>query len=128
MAKASIVKEILVKTANKVGMMAAVADDISNSGVNITALNAFGVDKDAVFRIITSDNSKAIGALKAKNIEVSERDAVLAELENKPGTAADMGRKLKEANIDITYIYGSTCGCGTPSAIIFNCSDNKKAL
>lgn len=128
MAKASLVKELLVKTENKVGMMAEVSDAIAKSGVNITALNAFGIDKNAIFRVITSDNAKAIAAIKAKDIQVSEKDVVCVGLENKPGAAGQMGEKLKAANINITYIYGSTCDCGGPSTIIFNCSDNKKAV
>lgn len=128
MAKASIIKELLVKTENKVGMMAEVAGAIARSGANITALNAFGVDKSAIFRIITSDNAKAISGIKTKGLEVSERDAIAVELENKVGAAADLAKKLKDANIDITYIYGSTCDCGRPSMIIFNCSNNNKAI
>ena len=128
MAKASIIKELLVKTENRVGMMAEVMGAIASSGVNITALNAFGIDKNAIFRIVTSDNAKAINAIKAKNLEASERDAVCVALENKPGMAGELGQKLKNANIDIKYIYGSTCDCGGPSTIIINCSDNKKAV
>jgi len=128
MARAKIVKELLVKTGNKVGMLAAVTETIAKSGANITALNAFGVDKDAIFRIITSDNAKAINAIKAKKFEVSEKDVASVELANKAGEAAQLGNKLKAANIDVIYIYGSTCDCGGPSIIIFNCSDNKKAV
>lgn len=128
MAKASIIKELLVKTENKIGMMTEVAEAIAKSGANITAINAFGTGDDAIFRIVTSDNAKAINAIKAKDLEVSERDAVCVALENKPGTAAGIGKKIKDANIDIKYIYGSTCDCGGPSRIIFNSSDNKKAV
>ena len=128
MAKASIIKELLVKTPNKVGMLGEVTEAIAKSGANMTALNAFGIDKNAIFRIVSSDNAKAISGVKAKNFEVSERDVVSVELENKPGQAAEMGKKLKEANIDIAYIYGSTCGSGGLCTLIFNCNDNKKAV
>lgn len=129
MARASIIKELLVKTKNRVGMMAEVTEAIGSSGVNITALNAFGIGKDnAMFRIVTSDNAKAINAIKAKKFEVSEKNVVSVKLENKPGAAADVGQKLEKAGIDINYIYGSTCDCGGPSIIVFDCSDNKKAV
>ena len=128
MAKVSIVKELLVRTDNKVGMMEAVTDAIAKAGANITALNAFGVDKKAIFRVMTSDNAKAIEAIRAKNFEVSERDVVSLELENKPGAASGIAGKLKDAGIDITYIYGSTCGGGCACTLIFNCNDNKKAV
>ena len=128
MAKASLIKEIMVKVENKVGMMSEVSDIVANSGANITALNAFGIDKNAIFRIVTSDNAKAIAALKAKDIAVSERDAVSVSLEDKPGAAAGLGEKIKAAGIDIKYIYGSVCGCAGACMLILNCSDNKKAV
>ncbi len=58
MAKAGIIKELLVKTENKAGMMAEVTEAIAKSGANITALNAFGIDKKAIFRIVTDDKTK----------------------------------------------------------------------
>ncbi|MDD5680325.1 MAG: hypothetical protein PHI59_03695 [Candidatus Omnitrophica bacterium] len=130
MAKASLIKELIAKTPNKVGMMAEVAETISKSGANITAINAFGIDDGAIFRIVTSDNAKAIGGLKAKGFEVSEKDSVKIELENKVGTAAGMAKKIKTAGIDIKYIYGTACGCKSDCSciLIFNCSDNKKAV
>ena len=132
MAKASLVKELIVKVQNKVGMMAEVADAISKGGSNIIALNAFGIDDNAIFRIITSDNAKAVKDLKAKKMDVSEKEAVKVELENKMGMAAAMARKIKDANIDIKYIYATSCNCTCACAcipnLIFNCSDNKKAV
>ena len=128
MAKVSIIKELLVKAENKMGMMAEITKAIAESGANITALNAFGIDKKAIFRIVTTDNAKAIGGIKAKNFEVSERDVVAVELENKVGAASDMAGKLKDAGIDIAYIYGSTCSGGCACTLIFNCNDNKKAI
>lgn len=132
MAKASLIKELIVKVQNKVGMMAEVADVISKGGSNITALNAFSIDDNAIFRIITSDNAKAAKELKSKKMDVSEKEAVKVELENKVGTAAAMARKIKDANIDIKYIYATTCNCTcececTPS-LVFDCNDNKKAV
>ena len=128
MAKAGIIKELLVKTENKVGMLAEVAAAITDSGVNITALNAFAMDNQAMFRIITSDNIKAIEGIKAKNFEAVEKDVVAVELKNEVGAASDMARKLKDAKINLGYIYGSTCDFGTAAMIIFNCNDNKKAV
>ncbi|MBN1871788.1 MAG: hypothetical protein JW800_04355 [Candidatus Omnitrophica bacterium] len=127
MSKAKIVKELVVKTANKLGMMEEVTSAIYKVGVNITALHAFGVDKEAVFRIVTEDNAKAMEGIKSRKLEVSERDVVAVELENKKGMAALMGKKIKDAGIDIKYIYGSTCGCSGSCTMIFNCTDNKRA-
>lgn len=132
MARAAIVKELLIKTPDKIGMLAEVAGIIAKSGANITAINAFGVEKDAIFRIITSDNASAIKEFKAKKYNVSEKEVVKLELENKPGMARVIGKKIKAADIDIKYIYATAClcecGCGCECALIFNTSNNKKAV
>ena len=128
MPKAGIIKELLVKTENRVGMLAELTEAISKSGVNVTAVSAFAVGREAIFRIVTSDNLKAIGGIKAKNFEALERDAVVVELENEVGKAADMADKLTKSNIDINYIYGTTSKAADPCTLIFNCSDNKKAV
>jgi len=128
MAQAKLVKELIVKTQNEVGMMEQVASAISDAGVNITALHAFSVDKEAIFRITTADSTKAREALEGKGFEVSERDVVSCKLEDKVGSAADMAKKIKDAGIDIVYIYGSTSGEGTGSNILFHSSDDNKAV
>jgi len=128
MIRAGIIRELLVKTENKIGMMAGIAEAIANSGVNVTAINAFGVGKEAIFRIVTSNNIRAIDGIKSRDFEAIERDAVAVDMENEVGMAAKMSKKLKDAGIDITYIYGSTSGSKDPCTIIFNCNDNKKAV
>ena len=128
MAKATIVKELIVKTPNRVCMLAEVAGIITKSGANISALNAFGIDSDAIFRIVTSDNAAAIKELKAKRIEASEKDAVRVELENSSGKAAEMAEKMKAASIDIKYIYATACNCDCPCGLVLNTSDNKKTV
>lgn len=128
MAKAAIVKELIVKTPNRVGMLAEVAGIVAKSGANINALNAFGVENDAIFRIVTSDNAAAVKELKSKKIEVSEKDVVKVELENKSGMAGAMAEKIKSASIDIKYIYGTACNCACSCGLIFNTSDNKKTV
>jgi len=109
-------------------MMAEVTEAIARSGVNVTALNAFAINNEAIFRIVTSDNIKALNAIKAKNFEALEKDAVAVELENKVGMASDMAKRLKEAKVDLTYVYGSTADFGMSSMIVFNSNDNKKAV
>ncbi len=128
MAKAYLIKELMVKAPNKIGMLAEVAAAISKSGANITGINAFGVDDNAIFRFVTSDNKKAMNELKAKKFEVFEKDAVRVELENKVGMGAGMAKKIKDADIDIKYIYATACNCECSCSLVFNCSDNRKVV
>jgi len=126
MANARLSKELYVKAENKVGMLAEVASAISEAGINIQAICAYGMEKDAYFMIVTSDNKKAAGVLKAKGCSVDEKEVVLLDLENKPGAAKQIAEKIKASNINLSYIYGTTHGTG-PALIILN-SDNNAGI
>ncbi len=128
MAKAHMVKELNVKTENKVGMLSEVSQAIASEGVNIVALNAYAVDNEAFFRIVTTDNTKAAEGLKARSLEAHQRDVISVELDNSVGKAGEMGAILKDKGIDVTYIYGSTCDCGGPCTIIVQTGNNAEAL
>lgn len=124
---ARIGKQLQVVTPNKVGMLAEVTKTIANTGANIDSLCAYGIDKKAYFLVITNDNAKAAKALKAKKFQVKEENVVIVDLENRVGAAGEMGDKLKNAKVDLSYIYGTTCGCGGPAMLVFKSNKNAKA-
>lgn len=122
---AKIAKQLHVVATNKVGTLAEVTGAVAGCGANIDTLCAYAVEDKAHFLMITGNNAKAIGALK--NYEVKEEQVVVVEMDNKVGTAADMANKLKTANIDLHYIYGTTSGSG-PARIVFNSNNNASAV
>jgi hypothetical protein len=127
MAKAAKVKEIMVTTPNKVGMLAEVAGIVSGAGVNILALCAYAMEGKANFLMLTSDNAKALGALKAKKMTVEEVPAVSVTLANKVGAAKELADKIAKAGVDISYCYGST-GNGSEALFVFSAKDIDKAV
>jgi len=120
-------EEIFLIADNKVGKLAEVAKVIKESGVNIRAISAWGVEEKAFFRLVTSDNAKARGALK-KVGTVEGKEVVIVEMPDEVGQLQALAAKLKDANIDITHIYGTTSEPGRPAIVIFACNDNEKAL
>ena len=128
MAKASVVKQLLVITEDKIGMLQEVSAAVSNAGANIEAMCAYGMEGKAYFMIVTSDNAKVSAALKGKG-QVKEEDVVIVELVNKVGAAFGISEKLKKAGIDLKYIYGTTCvSCGCACRVVFSSDDNAKAV
>lgn len=125
---ARIGKQLQVTTPDKIGMLKEVTETIADNGVNIDALCAYAMGKKAYFLIITSDNAKAAKALKAKKFQVKEEKVVIADLDNRIGAAGEMGEKLKEAKIGLSFIYGTTCGCGGPSMLVFKSNKDAKAV
>lgn len=129
MAGARIAKELFVQTPNKVGMLAEVTSKVAGKGVNIEGLNAYAIEDKAYFRLVVSDTEKAKLALSG--FEIEDKEVVVVELENRVGAAKEIALKLKEAGIDLSYVYGSTCGCGGSGCgclFIFSSNNNKKAV
>lgn len=118
MAKASLGKELEVSTANKVGMLAEVSGLIADTGVNITAISAYATGNEAIFRIVTNDNAKAKDILTQKGYKVKENEVVMVNLPDKVGQAKEIANKIKQAGINLDYIYGSTCGCADTQALM----------
>jgi len=127
MADVKLGKELLVKTQNKIGMLAEVTMAIAATGINIQAICAYAMDGEARFMIVTDDNIKAEQALKGKNYEVGERDVVIVDLKNKPGAAEEMAKKLADTGIDLNYMYGTTHGTGV-ATIVLNSNNNADAF
>jgi len=128
MAKVRLAKQLLAVTENKVGMLAEVCSDVSGAGVNIQAINAYGVGNKANFRLLTDNNQRANELLAAKGHQVSEQEVVMLELPNKVGVLKETADKLKNAGIDLEYIYGTTCSAGCDCLLVFACDNNAKAV
>lgn len=118
-------KQLTIITDNKTGMLAEITGNISAAGVNIDAICAYAMDKKAYFMIITNDNEKAMEVLKDYNVK--EDDVVVFELDNKIGAAKEVADKLKEANIDLEYVLGTTSGSG-PATLVLSSNNNAEAV
>ena len=99
-------KEITVIAGNELGSLAAVAEALGSTGVNIEAISAYGVDNKAVFRIMTSDSASAIKALsKLPGVRVHEADTLIYRMTNRPGELGKMARKLANRGVNLESLY-----------------------
>ena len=128
MAKAKLVSQLLVEAPNKVGMMAEVTSAIAGAGVNIEGICAYGMEGKAEFMIITDNNAKAQEALGKKGWVIKTEEVVSVTLDNEVGAAKEMADKIKQAGIDIRYIYGTTCGIKDCSSTIVVASKDNKGI
>lgn len=128
MAKVKLGKQLLAVTENKVGMLATVCSEVSGAGVNIQAINAYGIGDKANFRLLTDNNQKAREVLQVKGYKVSEQDVVMLELPNQVGALKETGDKLKAAGIDLSYIYGTTCSGDCDCLLVCGSNNNAQAI
>jgi hypothetical protein len=99
-------KEITVIAGNETGSLAAVAEALGNTGVNIESISAYGVENKAIFRIITSDSATAVKALsKLPGVKVHETDTLTYRMINRPGELGKVARKLANRGINLESLY-----------------------
>lgn len=73
----------------------------------------------ALIRLLADDTDKAIDML-SKNEYVYDINPVIAiELENKPGTLAEISNKFGEEGININYVYGSVSSPDSKCLFVF---------
>ncbi len=129
MEKVSLVKELHFNTPDQPGILEKVTSVIASKNINLTAIAAYTFQGGARFMLVAANTTAARMALEEAGFKVEEKVAVSVGAENKTGTAQQIALKLKQANLNLSYIYGTTCGCSTcNSVLIFSSNDNKKAV
>lgn len=127
----NLAKEVIVTVVNKIGVLADISKVLAEHGINIQAVAGYSVEgsKDASIMLITDDNLRAADALRKKNYgSIKEGEVLVIELEDKSGALKSVTEKLASQNVDIRYIYGTTCTAGCPAKLVLRTSDNEKAL
>lgn len=126
---AGLSKEVVVTVVNKIGVLADMTRILATYGINLLAIAGYAMENEAKIMMVTGDNQRAVDALKKENYKsIKESQVVVVDLENKTGALKNLAATLAEEEIDIKYLYGSSCTCGGPSMIVMSTSDNEKAL
>ena len=122
-------KQIVVSIENAPGRLHEVADALGKAGINLRALNLVDTGAFGQLRLLVSDVAKARRILMEMQISAFVNEVVAAEIEDKPGSLADLLKPLKEASVNVVFMYafiGFTQGA--KAVMIFRFSDNDKAI
>ncbi|MDD4954950.1 MAG: ACT domain-containing protein [Candidatus Omnitrophica bacterium] len=120
-------EELILTCDNKVGQLDALTSLLKEKNINLRGISAYAYESKAVFRLITSDNAKAKEAIK-KLGSLEAKEVIIVEMQDEVGQLNAIAKKLKDANIDLTHIYGTTSKPHDSAIIVFASNDNNKAL
>ena len=82
-----------------------------------------------LFLLVAEDNLRAVDALKKNGYKgARQSEVVIVELENKAGALKVATSKLAREDVNIKYVYGSTCSGTCAGRLVFSTNDNEKAL
>lgn len=119
------VKEIVFTTPNRIGVLTRVTETLKGARVNILHASAVGTGAKGWFSIVTSDNVRALRALRKIGLRPKQKDALLLSLSNKSGALAAKAKLLSRAGIDVKGI--SATSAGNRVSLLLQTSNNSKA-
>jgi len=127
MAKAKKVKQLSFTLPTRAGLLSDVTGAIADAKVNITAICAYEMAKNAYFMLATDSAAKARKALAFLRIGIEIEDVIVVEMPNKVGELKKVAKRIADAGINIDYMYG-TAAAGKSSTCVFKTSDDRKAI
>jgi len=127
MAKAKIVKQLIITTPNEVATLDKISTTLKDAGISISHLCGSAFDEEARFMVVVSNPDKALQIFQKMEYEVSLEDVLEVEFDNASGTLSPIAGILGAAGVDIKYIFGTTADSNKVIGII-STNDNQKAL
>lgn len=97
--------EFTIHLANRPGQLAGLAKVMSDGGVNIDALAAFGVGELGVVRMVVSDAEVARRVINEAGLVFEERRVLTTLLSHRPGALATLTQSLADAGVNIDGLY-----------------------
>ncbi len=113
---------------NRPGVLADVCEALAEAKVNIYAVSTSDTVDHSVVRMVVSDARKALLLFEERGTLVVESEVLMVEGSNRPGSLANIAKKLGESRINIEYCYCATPPDAKKGVLILRVSDAKKAL
>lgn len=104
-------KDLTVILENHPGTLADFGEALGRAGINIDGICGFPCEGKGVLHVLVEDAAGARSALEEAGIEVTgEREVLVVEVEDRPGTLGEMARKIANAgvNVDLGYLASGT--------------------
>jgi hypothetical protein len=98
-------KQIVVSIENAPGRLLEVTSALGDAGINLRALNLVDTGAFGQLRLLVSDVAKARRILMKMQIPAYVNEVVAAEIEDKPGSLADLLQPLADAKVSVVFMY-----------------------
>lgn len=97
--------EFTIHLANRPGQLAGLAKVMSDGGVNIEALAAFGLGEIGIVRLVVGDAEGARRVISDAGLVAEERRVLTTVLSHRPGALAALTQSLADAGVNIDGMY-----------------------
>jgi len=101
------VKQISISLENVPGKFSEVIEYLGENGINVIALSVADTADISAVRFVANDPEKAANVLRSHGYSVKITDVLAVEAPHHPGGLNAVLKPLKEAKININYLYTS---------------------
>lgn len=99
------VKQISVTLDNVPGQFLRVSEFLGSEGINIRAISVADTSDISTVRFVTDDPAKTRNVLQSHGYSVREREVIAVEVPDHPGALQAVLKPLRDANINVLYLY-----------------------
>lgn len=121
------VKQLSVFLENRKGSLAAMAQLLGSSGINMLALSIAETDNFGICRLIVSNAEEGVRILRAAGYTVRITEVLVVCVPDRPNGLAEVLRMMEHEDISVEYLYSFVRNSGYNALIIFRLSDIGRA-
>jgi hypothetical protein len=98
--------DLTVILEDRPGELARLGETTGNAGINIEGMCAMTGEGRGVIHILVDDGARARAVLEEAGMGVADqREALVVDIEDRPGTLGEAARRLADANVNIELAY-----------------------
>jgi hypothetical protein len=102
-------KDLKIVMANRPGTLADVGEALGSAGINIEGGCGFPCEGKGTGHLLVEDSAAARRAIEESGNEaLEERDVLILDLDDKPGTLGKICRRIADAGVNIDLLYLAT--------------------
>lgn len=120
-------RQLTVAWQNRPGELANFCEALASAGVNVIALATAEAGEYGAVRILVEDVERAREVFREAGVAHTSIEVLVAEMEDRPGSLAEIARTLSGHKINIEYFYASASPGADTAIGVFKVSDPYRA-
>lgn len=105
----TLLGDLTVELEDRPGTLAKATEAIAKAGINIEGAAGFPCGGVGVFHVLTKDAKASRKALESAGYKITgERQVLAIDVEDKPGVAAKIFRKIADGEVNVDLVYEAT--------------------
>ena len=123
-----LIKQISIFIPNKKGSLSQLTDILIAHNIDIRAIAVFDTAEFGILRIVVDDPDRAVELLNQEGIVAKVSRVIAVEPEDKPGSLNNIFAILRDADINIEYIYSFIMRKNEMPYVVLKVDQQEKAV